>query len=277
MLRHKISIAVVTLLVAACTRTDKSAEQAVFTPEQSSPQSSSWAEIERLPDFWTGTWQGISPMVDPPMQISYTPQAQAYIAKYKPVSDIRFAEAGCKTPGMPFVMQIAALPIKFMAEPGMIAIYLEEFSQTRFIHMDRGHRDPVVPSYLGDSVGRWEGDTLVIDTIGFVDYTTLQYGTREMTAEDGDSFLRGVIFGPHGPNLRMVERVRLTDPNTLEIKNTIHDDTVFASPIETTRVWKRTGKDSEPMEFVCTDSLDSYDPTTDQHVVVDPEKAIKRK
>lgn len=275
MSKHNISIAVSALLLAAaCARTDKPAEQAATT----SAPSPRWAEIDRLPDFWRSTWQGVSPMTDPPMQINYTPQAQAYIAKYKPVSDIRSAEAGCKSPGMPFVMQIAALPIKFMIEPGMVSIYIEGHSQTRFIHMNREHRDSVIPSYLGDSVGKWEGDTLVIDTVGFVDDTTFQYGTREMKPEDGDNFIRGVIFGPHGPNLRMVERVRLTDPNTLEIKNTVYDDTVFASPIETIRVWKRkTGEGAEPMEFVCTDSFESYDPATDKHVVVDPAEVLKRK
>lgn len=268
--------------------------------KSSSAATVTWSDIAKLPDFWTGTWQGSSPMVDGPLKnVSYTDKAKDYIARYKPVADIGFAAAGCKTPGMPLVMQIAAMPLKFMVEPGMVAIYIEGNSQTRFIHMNQPHSNPVNPGYLGESVGHWEGDTLVVDTIGFVDDITLQYGV--LNAAPGGapgglpgppgglpggppagppaslSFIKNVVFGPHGPNLRMVERMRLKDRNTLEIKNTITDPTIWTTPYETTRVWTRnTGPQARPMEWVCSEALNVYDPGSDTHLSEDPEEVLRK-
>lgn len=237
---------------------------------------SSWADIAKLPDFWTGTWQGISSMTDGQLNVKYTDKAKAYVARYKPVADIGFGAAGCKTPGMPFVMQIAAMPIKFMVEPGMVAIYIEGHSQTRFIHMNQPHSNPVNPGYLGESVGHWEGDTLVVDTVGFVDDITLQYGVRQMNPGE-EGMLKKIVFGPHGPDLHMVERIRLQDPDTLEIKNTITDPTIWSTPYETTRVWKRkTGSKAKPMEWVCSENINVFDPATNTHVSEDPEEVLKR-
>jgi len=215
-------------------------------------------------------------MADGQLDVKYTDKAKTYVASYKPVADIGFGAAGCKTPGMPFVMQIAAMPIKFMVEPGMIAIYIEGHSQTRFIHMNQPHSNPVNPTYLGESVGRWEGNTLVVDTIGFVDDITLQYGVRELKLGE-KGFMKKIVFGPHGPNLHMVERMRLKDSNTLEIKNTITDNTIWTTPYETTRVWKRkTGPQAKPMEWVCSENINVYDPTTNTHATEDPEEVLKR-
>lgn len=274
---------------------------------KSSVTVSNWGDIAKLPNLWTGTWQGSSPMVDGPLNVSYTDAAKSYIANYKPVADIGFAGADCKTPGMPIVMQISAMPLKFMVEPGMIAIYIEGNSQTRFIHMNVPHSASINPSYLGESVGHWEGDTLVVDTRGFVDDIALQYGVRNAAPPamgapmpsgapslpggalpplpgggptpggEPESFMKNVIFGPHGPNLRMVERIRLKDPNTLEIKNTITDPTIWTTPYETTRTWKRnTGPNARPMEWVCSKNFNVYDPSNDTHVSEDPEEVLKR-
>src|ERR1019366_6056059 len=81
-----------------------------------------------------GKWQGVSDMYDPFAGAQYTPAMQQYIAQYKPPDDSTFAN--CKPPGMPFVMNIVAMPMKFFPAPNMIALYLEDFGQTRFIHMD---------------------------------------------------------------------------------------------------------------------------------------------
>lgn len=235
-----------------------------------------WEQVADLPDFFRGTWLGISNMVDDVMPVSLTANAKRYVAEYKPVGDIRFAEAGCKTPGMPFVMQIAAMPLKFMVEPGMVSIYIEGNSQVRFVRMRDKHAEPISPTFLGDSIGHWEGDTLVIDTVGLRPETTFQYSARPMTAADGENFLKAVILGPHGPNLRFVERIKLSDPDTLQIQMTTYDDTVFAAPKVTTRIYKRqTGKKGEPMEFVCEDGAETFDAVKNEHVLEDPEQALK--
>jgi len=174
-------------------------------------------------------------------------------------------------------MQIVAMPLKFMVEPGLVAIYLEGFSQTRFIRMDRLHANPMNPTYLGDSIGQWEGNTLVIDTIGFVDDIVLPYGVNT-TAGVPAGGLPGIggVNGPHGPELRIVERIRLVDANMMEIKTTITDPTVWTTPQEDTATFRRlTGPTAMPMEWVCTESINYYDPVQDKHITKDPEEVVR--
>jgi hypothetical protein len=267
---------------------------------------SSWDDIKKMPDFFTGDWQSRGGMVDGYQKVSYTAKAQAYIKNYKPRVDIPLANETCKTPGMPIVMR-AQSPLKFMYEPGMIAIYMENASDTRFIYMNEKLPTSPNPTYYGSSVGHWEGDTLVVESIGFADDIAFQYGAREgytmpwnrrggpggapgsgpggpgaRGAPAGDvpgdgSFLSYTIFGPHGPNLRMVERLRLTDPDTLEWKLTVYDDSVFTAPYEAeVHPFKRTrGVKGRPQEWVCTASISYYDDKNNTHAQLDPEEALK--
>ncbi len=138
------------------------------------PLGSRWADVTKLPDFFTGNWQSMQSFLDNPSTVPFTAQAQAYIAHYKPIEDIPFAGPGCKTPGMPIVQRLGS-PLKFFYEPGMIAIYIENSSMTRFIKLNGKHSARPNPTFLGESVGHFEGDTLVVDSVGFDDIL-LQYG-----------------------------------------------------------------------------------------------------
>lgn len=232
------------------------------SPQQ---QAQAWADIARLPDFWQGTWQSISPIADdfstPP---DYTQAALDYIKAYKPAEDSPFTN--CKPLGMPFVQNIGGMPMKFFQSPGMIALYIESSGMTRFIHTDgRAHTPQPNPSYLGESIGHWEGDTLVVDTTGLDPNTVFQMGRDQRALVQGDhSPIAGVIFGPHGPNLRIVERMHLTDPNTLEIQTTLYDDTVFRQPyaLPARKFIRGIERRNEPQEWACTDNRDYLDPVT---------------
>jgi hypothetical protein len=187
----------------------------------------------------------------------------------------------------------AQSPLKFMYEPGMISIYMEHASDTRFIYLNQKLPASPNPTYLGNSVAHWERDTLVIESVGFADDIVFQYGVKEGFVQPsfgngapggvpalpppGGGFLAGVIFGPHGPNLRMVERMRLTDPNTLEWKLTIYDDTVFTGPYEADlhRFKRVTGERGRPQEWACTASISYYDEKNNTHTELDPEEALK--
>lgn len=240
--------------------------------EHKTQQAQAWSEISKLPNLWEGTWQGISDIWEdfsaPP---SYTPETLKYIASYKPAQDSTFAN--CTPPGMPFVMYIVAMPMKFFPAPGMIGLYLEDFGQTRFIHMDgRQHSVPLNPTFLGESIGHWEGDTLVVDTTGLVDNTMFQLGSKLGVAmpipgasgpppPGSPGSKPPPIFGPHGPNVRYVERMHMKDFNTLEIQTTVYDDTIYARPYSfPPREYHRyVGKRSEPQEWVCSDNRDFLD------------------
>jgi hypothetical protein len=163
-------------------------------------------------------------------------------------------------------MNIGGMPMKFFQSPGMIALYIESSGMTRFIHTDgRAHSEQPNPTYLGESIGRWEGDTLIVDTTGFAPDTLFQLGTldKKTLAQGDPSPLSGVIFGQHGPNLRLVERMRLIDFNTLEIQTTIYDDSVFKRPyaLAPRRYIRGIERRNESQEWACTDNRDYLDPS----------------
>jgi hypothetical protein len=239
--------------------------RAATAPKSKEEQAQAWRRIATQPDFWQGTWQSVSPIADDfPTPPAYTSAALEYIKTYKPVEDSPFAN--CKPLGLPFAMNIGGMPMKFFQSPGMIALYVESSGMTRFIHTDgRAHSERPNPSYLGESIGRWEGGTFVVDTTGFAADTLFQMGKLDKTLTQGDpSPLSGVIFGQHGPDLRLVERMRLLDFNTLEIQTTIHDNTVFKQPysLPARRYIRGIERRNDPQEWACTDNRDYFDPTT---------------
>jgi hypothetical protein len=105
---------------------------------------------------------------------------------------------------------------QIIATPKMIVMLTETYHGFRLVPTDgRPHRDDVPPSYRGDSVGHWEGDTFVVDTRNFTDNTW-------MSAEGRVS--------PHSDALHIVERYRRVDANTLEIEATVEDPEVLTAP-----------------------------------------------
>jgi hypothetical protein len=100
----------------------------------------------------------------------------------------------CWPQGVPFVFTNAALML--LQQPDTVTLLYEEDHEVRYVRMNAQHPAQVVPSWYGDSVGHYEGDTLVIDTVGLRigPYSAIdQYGT------------------PYTPALHVVERYRLID------------------------------------------------------------------
>jgi len=296
---------------------------------------SSWADATKMPDLYSGMWMTFSGMVegDEKQNIPYTDKAQQYVAGYKAVRDIPYAQEGCLSPGLPIAMRTG--PVKFTYSPGLISIYMQAVGHTRFIKMNQ-KMGKTSPKYYGNSVGHWEGDTLVVETEDFLPEITFQYGIgKGLPASDtigtanlgpppggpppggpppGGAFPAGIpggqggpgagpppgapnvagpggvaalskaIWGPHGEGMHMVERMRLADPQTLEMNLTIYDDTVWKKPFVTAkRDYKRIVKgvselgpfSGEPEEWVCTVSITSFDPETNTYNDKDPEEMVK--
>jgi hypothetical protein len=242
------------------------------------PPGSTWADVTKLPDFFTGNWQSTKSFLDNPSAVPFTAQAQAYVARYKPIEDIPFAGANCKTPGMPIVQRLGS-PLKFFYQPGMVAIYIENSSVTRFIKLNAEHSARPNPTFLGESVGHFEGDTLVVDSVGFDDIL-LQYGDLPGKGTGPFVLPPEAIFGPHGPNLRMVERFRLVDADTLEDRLTIYDDTVWKQPYVANPVhtYKRNrGEDGWPREWFCSSAeVLTFDAGQNKTIKEDPAEVLKR-
>jgi hypothetical protein len=107
----------------------------------------------------------------------------------------------------------------------------------RIIYMDgREHPDDIPPSYYGHSVGRWEGDTLVIDSVGY---------SERFWIDRGQS--------PHTEDLRMIERLTRTDRDTLTYEITIEDPNVYTEPW-TAELGVRWIRNEELFEYVCQDN-----------------------
>jgi hypothetical protein len=121
--------------------------------------------------------------------------------------------ARCLAPGVPRTTTMGLFPMQIVQTPEQIVMLFEVFHVFRVIPLNAKHPDDIVPSMMGTSVGRWEGDTLVVDAIGFNDVTWLQ-GT-------------GTI---HSDQLRVIEKFRRMDENTIQYEATMIDPVVFTRP-----------------------------------------------
>ena len=135
-------------------------------------------------------------------------------------------------PSEPIRPSGAALIAKFVQTPDIIVILFESVPGFRQIFMDgRGHPTLSNPTWMGHSIGQWEGDTLVIETVGF-----------------NDRGWSGVF--PRTEEMRMEERYRRTDYGHLEVQVTIDDPGVFAAPWIRNMTWDLAPQ-AELMEYVC--------------------------
>jgi hypothetical protein len=148
----------------------------------------------------------------------------------------------CTPYGMPRMMAVASYPVEILQTPGQITIITEAFSEVRRVYLDQPQLpiDEVPPGYYGHSVGRWEGDTLVIDTVGI---------------KESVSGYNGL---PHSDQMRIVERIRLVAPDALQNEITIHDPIVLEKPVTYTLAYRRR-PNYKMVEFVCENNREYID------------------
>jgi len=152
------------------------------------------------------------------------------------------AGAQCVPYGMPTMMAVATYPIEILQTANQVTIITEAFSEVRRIYLDRPQEkiDDVAPGYYGRSVGRWEGDTLVVDTVGIKPTVN---GYRGM---------------PHSDQMRISERIRMVGPDVMHDEITINDPVVLEKPVTYTLGYKRAPK-YEMVEFVCDNNREYVD------------------
>ena len=134
--------------------------------------------------------------------------------------------SSCRPAGVPGALLLRVNPMYIVQTPKEVLILYQSDHQVRHIYMDVPHSETVTPSSYGESVGRYEGDTLVVDTIGFNDKTFLDnYRT------------------PHSDKLHVTERWRLIeDGKKLEILMTIDDPDTFYQPFQALRQYNRVNR-----------------------------------
>lgn len=147
-----------------------------------------------------------------------TPEAAAARARFNPVTDA--PTLGCVPKGMPLIME-QPYPMEFVDAGDEIVLRLEEYDTVRHIAMSGapGGAD-AEPTILGHSVGRWDGDVLVVETTG------ISYPHFDKT---------GI---PQSPAVRTVERFSLTrDGSRLDYEMTVTDPATFTAPVLLTKSW----------------------------------------
>ncbi|HEX5229648.1 MAG TPA: hypothetical protein VFW44_18175 [Bryobacteraceae bacterium] len=143
----------------------------------------------------------------------------------------------CQPVGPFRMMAVDGVKIELAPTGSMIVMLFEDLSHglMRTIYTKRGHPEKPQPTWMGDSVGHWEGDTLVVDTVGF----------------NGETWLNGE-GAQHSEALHLIERIRpISGGRYLEYKVTAEDPRALAKPYTYTRYFQRL--DSEIVDDICRD------------------------
>jgi len=144
----------------------------------------------------------------------------------------------CYPPGTPRIY-LQPFPMQIVQTPKEVIILYEYDHTVRHIYTDgRPHTPDLTPTYMGDSIGHWEDNTLVVDTIGFNDKTWL----------DRDGHV-------HSDQLHVIERFRRVDLDNMQIDITMEDPKALEQPWKST-LYYQLRPNWNIMEQVCTDNLD---------------------
>ena len=208
--------------------------------QRSGPQGDAWASIARLPD-WSGAW--IVPFAtfredSTRFRDTTHPDAPKWTPAYMSIVESRSRRVqtgqesspgaggrqnseNCLPTGMPNVMRYA-FAIEFLFTPGRVTILTEHDSLVRRIYTDgRAHAPDVELSYGGESIGYWQGDTLVVHTAAISPNAEL-------------------LAGIHGSGRTQVtERIRLRDRTHLQIDTVVEDPVALTAPWRYSRVYDR--------------------------------------
>jgi hypothetical protein len=181
-------------------------------------------------------------MVRAGVEVPMRPEAEALYKVRKEALSKDDPEARCLPPGVPR-MSTTPYPWTFIQTPQLLAILYEGGAHVwRKVFLDGRPHDPnVVETWLGDSIGHWEGDTLVIETVGQNDITWLD--------ESGI---------PHSKDMKVTERIKRIDLGHLEIEHTIEDPKTFTKPWKFTThpimLLDQKGNPGELIEYICQEN-----------------------
>ena len=189
------------------------------------------------PDF-TGVWHPVRD-ADPNAEISAEKPpvlaAAAAIAKERTDNNGKDSPGVHCLPGSPQLM--SAIWLNKVVQTPVLLLIISEGNNPAFrqIFLDRGHPADLDPTWLGHSIGKWEGDTLVVDTTGFND----------------KSWMPGNF--PHTEKLHMTVRIRRPDLGHLEFETTYEDTGTLAKPWKVRQV-ADLAPDEEIWEYICNEN-----------------------
>jgi hypothetical protein len=205
--------------------------------------NASGSQAGGIPDF-SGVWMGRQSAItfsakEPPLQ----PWALAEFNSVKPGYGPRATPhsedpiLSCAPPGVPRIMLIP-FPMQIIQIPGEVVMIFEYDHFVRQIFTDRHeHLKGIAPTWMGDSIGHWDGDALVVDTTGFNDKTWLDQ-----------------VGHPHTDALHLIERIHRPDHDTLVDDVTIDDPKAYTKPWTGQQIFKLRPA-WHLLEYVCEDNM----------------------
>jgi hypothetical protein len=167
------------------------------------------------------------PQLTPPYAARYEVQIKRYREGTQPPDSL----TACLALG---VVRFGSFPMEIIQTPGQVTLNTGVLHDIRRIYMDGiGHTEGADPSFRGDSVGHWEGDTLVVET------NNLRAGTMDREGT------------PYSDKLTVVERIKRVSPTRLEIESTLTDPEALTEPYVMRRAYKPMPPGSRFEEYVC--------------------------
>ncbi len=189
------------------------------------------------------------PVIKPAFQKEYQDRLAAIREANAQGAPIASGYVECLGDGMPLMMQ-AMFPIEFLQSPGQVTVIEEAFNQVRRIKLDQPQKkiDDVEPGFYGHSVGRWEGGTLVVDTVGIKE--NIRYQNV-----------------PHSDQMRIKEKIHLVAPDILWDEITVEDPVVLEKPFNIYYAYKRN-PNYTLLEYICEDNREFTDKNGVQQIRV---------
>jgi hypothetical protein len=200
------------------------AEKPIINPP---PTAKDWANLAKLPD-WSGVWNPKITDQDKQVKTNMPP----WVPAANEMIQFQLAEekagrppplfVNCLPEAMPSWMLITHNAMEILFTPGRVTLLGEsDGNRLRRIYTDgRPHPEDPDPTFHGHSIGKWEGDTLVVDTIGILPQSLIAVNEAAGVPNNGD--------------MRVIERIHLVG------KDELHDDIEVIAPKVFTKPWKTT-------------------------------------
>ena len=210
-----------------------------------------------------GSWEGYppsaeglgslaAPSIPGPAPIPEPPLKSEYLETWR-AEQVRIAELtrqglppvtggmACLPEGMPAMMR-AVFPMEVLETPGQVTVIQEAYNQVRRIYLDEPPLAPedAEPRFVGHSAGRWQGESLVVETVGVKDYVRFRNA-------------------PHSANMRITERIRLVGDDFMENQVTVEDPEFLTGPWTWTWMYRRW-PGYKIQEYVCEENRYFEDP-----------------
>jgi hypothetical protein len=217
---------------------DGGVEFAHFLADKPAPSGPTPRARDGKPDL-SGIWQSsLADTIGEPPEL--LPSAEA-IAKRWQASNEPPPTTLCLPGG---IATESVVEYQIVQTPNLVVIVDGGFNPTRMIYLDaREHPRDFNPSWMGHSIGHWDGDTLVIETVGFNDLGRLGVALGGLSQD-----------APRTEKLHVRERFRRPDLGHLEVETTYDDPGAFNKPFQTRYVKALAPKDEEILEYVCAEN-----------------------